>query len=218
MGMFDSYNNLTQNYMPDNSSTPINVNDVIFYDDKLPRKAYDVKKRFIGFSWNYGDTFTLQLDINDDIKVYESTIIYSNSGEKPSGTTEGNYVGQKAINITDQLSWTYIGEANSYQVWMLDKEFCYPADGDISIELNTNMEGKKIIVDIFNFRWEPIHRFENENSNTINCIFDMETSSKFKKGIYYAAVKISNGDKSVLKKKYMFIVGDKTTNEWGIDS
>lgn len=218
MGMFSSYDNLTSSYIPDNSSTPINVNDVTFYDNNLPRKAYDIKKRFIGFSWNYGDTFTLQLDINDDIKVYESTIIYSNSGERPEGTTEGSYVGQKAINITDQLSWTYIGEANSYQVWMLDKEFCYPTYGDISVELDTNMEGKKIIVDIFNFRWEPFHRFENENSNTINCIFDMDTSNKFKDGIYYATVKLADDSKSITKKKYMLIVGDKTPNEWGIDS
>ena len=68
MGMFTSYDNLPENYIP-NNSTPTESNDsYITTGERAPRKIYNVKGNFVAYSWMQGETFDIKFSIANDIE------------------------------------------------------------------------------------------------------------------------------------------------------
>lgn len=205
MGMFTTYDTIDPNYIPDNTSPKIS-DEYTTIEETLPRMVYDLKGRFIGYSWNYGDTFDFDIDVNEAITVREDSIIYTKSNQCPNENTPALYSGHQAYNIVDSKSWTCVGKSNGVYIWVEDDTLTYPIDGDKSVTLNTDMTDSTIQVDIFNFRWEPIHSFTTNGSGTISCKFDTEVSNKLLRGAYYCTVKVLGVDSCTLKDKYMLIV------------
>ena len=189
MNMFTSYDNLPENYIPDNSS-PMRQPSEDILDTKLPRRLFDLKDRFIGYEFNYGDTFVLPLTVNYIIKIDEDSLVYNVSGGRPTAGTIGTFLGQKAYNTVDAKSWTYVGATTDSYVWVEDEFVMYQVDGDRTIQLDRDMKNKSIKVDIYDFRWNHIHTFENSNSANIECEFTKELSDKIARGIYYCTIRI----------------------------
>lgn len=204
MSMFDSYDNLKPDYVPDNSS-PNQSTTYIELQDKLPRPLFDIKKRFTGYSWNHGDIFKWSLSVNRTIRINEDAIVYNTAGEYPEIETEG-YAGQQAYNTVDCKSWTCIGELQDMYVWIQDEEVTYPDNGDRELQLTPDMESKSIQFDIYNFRWEPITSFSSQGSASIEISVDKELNEKLKPGVYYSTLKITGEESVELKNKYMLVV------------
>jgi hypothetical protein len=205
MGMFDTYDNLDPSYIPDNTS-PKYCNRYVAITNKLPRPVYDKKKRFIGYTWDYGDVFDFTISVDDVIKVKQDSLIFNNPGEKPDNSIVGDYIGQQAYNTVDGISWTYVGQSDHTYIWEQDANITYPIDGDKKLTIKKDMQGKSIIVDIYNFRWEKLMSFTNDNSSTIDISINDEVNEKLLKGVYYCTVFIVGSDNRYLQNKYMLVV------------
>lgn len=196
MSMFDNYDNLSRFYVPNN----ISVNPATEYDSidqTIPKKLYDIKNRFIGYSWDYGDTFDLILSINNRIPVRRDSIIFSEQNITPTTDTAG-YKGLQAYNTIDNKSWTCVGTVNGLYVWVEDDEVTYAIDGTTYLEMIRDVMNTKIRVDIYDFRWEHIKSFEEVESNTIACRIDDTLQS----GLYYCTVKLLGAEECELIDKF----------------
>ena len=206
MGMFDKYDNLNPEYIPDNSS-PKDIEDYISINKVLPRTLNDVRGRFIGYSWNYGEFFKFKISVDNMITIKEDSLVYDKTEEKPNESTVGKYEGQKAYNTVDGKSWTYVGKTDMLYIWVEDKELSYPIDGDTSIIIHRDMKDSYVLVEIFNFRWEPIYSQQSEiGESTIFIDVNEELSNKLQTGIYYCTVKICSEESCLLKDKFMISI------------
>ena len=204
MGMFDTYDNINTNYIPDN----INKQLPQYYniiDDTYPKKLYDMKGRFQGFSWNYGDEFEFKLTVNNVIKVNKDSIVYTGSGEYPYVGTLG-YKGQQAYNIVDNKSWTCIGEVNGLNLWVEDEEIIYDSKGTKEIEFITDMTNKGLILQIYDFQWEPIKSFENFESTELVCTINKDIYNDIKRGLYYAILYVLEDNVKHIKNKFIISI------------
>ena len=204
MGIFDNYENLNPDYIPDNSSEkPSDERKCL--NEKLPRKAFNVKGNFVGYRWNYGDTFDLTFTVNKQIAVYSNSIVYDVSGESPSITTVGK-IGQQAYNIVDIKSWTCVGTSEGVYIWVEDECVSYPVDGDRYIDFVPNMKDKTLKVELYNFRWESIKTFTQIGQNEIVVSVDKYLSEELKPGVYYCIVKVQGDTIEEVIQKTLFIV------------
>jgi len=105
MSMFDKYDNIDPNYIP-NNTTPQQKPEVVIVD-KEPFIAYNIKGNPIGLSWTHGAEFELPYTVKRTITVKEDAIIYNNVDECPTVDTVG-IVGQKAYNTAECISWTCV--------------------------------------------------------------------------------------------------------------
>lgn len=205
MGMFDKYDRLNPEYIPDNSSEYLD--EYTSLDEILPRPLYDARNRFIGYSWNRDDNFDFVISVNNIIGVARDSIIYNIPGECPDKCTIAEREGQQAYNTADAKSWTYIGRTDDFYVWIEDAELTYPFNGDKSITIQTDMTDKYIELDIFNFRWEKVHSvISSSNQSNIVLKIDDEMNKKLTSGIYYMTVKICSENSVQLKNKYMISI------------
>lgn len=204
MSIFDNYDNLHPDYIPDNTSPSIS-NDRRYFDEKLPKRVCNIKGNFVGYKWTYGDTFDLTFTVEDTINVYSNSILYNKIGEQPTTETAGE-TGQQAYNLVDVKSWTCVGISSGLFIWVEDDCVSYPADGDMSITFTPFNTEKQIEVEIYNFRWELVDTYSNLGATTIKIVVDKDTSIKYKPGVYYCLVKAINGEQSTLQQKTMFIV------------
>lgn len=205
MGMFDNYNNIDPNYIPNNTT-----NEEITYkeiDNSNPKKAYDVRGRFVGYTWQQGDTFDLLLSIDSYIKV-DSDIIFTTPGATPTTETEAE-IGQQAYNIRDIESWTctaiHTEDDHELYTWVKDEYFTYPSNGKLTVKLSPDMTGKNLSLYVYNFRWELVHEFSISESTSLICSIDSNLTNKFTPGVYYCVMKI-NGHLEKTVKKFEFIV------------
>lgn len=204
MGMFDNYDNLPLNYIPDNiSQYPVNRYEIL--DTSTPTKLYSIKNNFIGYSWNYGDIFMFPVNVNKVIKVNADSIIYTEKGLEPDNETIG-YAGQQAYNTVDNKSWTCIGNPSGLYVWVLDDEIIYPLNGTKEIEFQEDVTDKELIVEFYDFRWNLVKSFENFASPVVLCSIDENIYETMKSGIYYVLVKIKGIDTSKVKDKFMVMI------------
>ena len=206
MGMFDTYDRLNPDYIPNNSSDDF-IDDYINLDSTLPRPLYDARDRFIGYTWNKDESFDFTLSVNDMISVAKDSIIFDVTGQRPNNHTVAEREGQKAYNIVDAKSWTYIGRAESIYVWIEDDAVIYPIKGDKTITINKDMTDKYIQLDIFNFRWENIHSVKaDEGQQIIVLKIDEELNKKLSSGIYYITLKICSETSVELNNKFMISI------------
>lgn len=203
--MFSRYDNLNANYIPDNSS-PEQSKEMIEICHKLPKELFDVKGRFIGYSWSEGDTFIFPVTVNTVIKVDKDSIIYEKAGEHPTESTPAQRAGQQAYNIVDCISWTYVGRADSFYIWVKDDTFTYSTDGEVELTIQRDMTDKQLEVQVFNFRWEHIHSFIESGVPNIDCDFNKDITSKFNSSVYYCLVKITSKTSVETVRKFMLVV------------
>lgn len=197
MSMFDNYDNLSKFYVPNNiSQNPAKEYDSID-NNIMPKKLYDLKNRFIGYSWDYGNTFDLTLSVNSKIPVKRDSIIFSEPNITPTTETAG-YKGLQAYNTIDNKSWTCVGTINGLYVWVEDDEVTYAIDGTTIIEMIRDCKDKEIRVDFYDFRWEPVKSFTTIDSNTIVCRIDDTLES----GLYYCTVKLLGTEECELINKF----------------
>ena len=203
MKMFDNYDNLDPEYIPNNISKDTDTNYIIL-DNTLPRPIYDIKNNFIGYTWDEGEFFDLNISVNDKIKVKENSIIFNCPGEYPDTYTAAEIKGQQAYNTADGKSWTYVGKANDLHIWIEDIDLIYPINGDKIIEINTDMIDNHIELDIYNFRWEKIYSKTGETGKSnIVLQIDEEMSEILKPSVYYVIVKICSEETQYIKSRFM---------------
>ena len=190
MSMFTNYETKCIADKPDNvHDNPAYTYDIVNTD--IPKKMYDVNNKFKGYSWKYGDIFTLVLDVNKPIKVNRESIIYTVSGQVPGIWTRG-HKGQQAYNTMDNKSWTCVGLSNGYYIWILDDHITYDSNGTKEIIFNRDMTDKTLKVTIYNFRWEPIKTFSTINSNTICIDINESISQELKSGLYTCTIAVND--------------------------
>lgn len=82
MGMFDSYDNIKDHYIPSNKPTPPTQNDSIYHPLKpnKPFEKYNAEGELIGYYWYYGDTVNLEFTIEGEV-VNEDSSKYIDAAE-----------------------------------------------------------------------------------------------------------------------------------------
>lgn len=205
MGMFDRYDKLNSSYIP-NNSTEINT-EYVTVDTSLPRCVYDIHKKQLGYSWNFGEHFKFNLSISCNIKVSEDSIVYEISGETPTENTQAQRIGQQCYNIKDAKSWTFVGVSSERYIWIEDKQFIYNKGEDKEIDVSIDMTDKIAELSIYDFRWNKIHSVcSDTNSSEISLNVDSELDKIVKPGIYYCTLKIIGEQQSQIKDKFIIIV------------
>ena len=206
MGMFDTYDNLIEDYTPNNTSK-LKLNKCDIVDGTLPKKVFNSRGKHVGYTWHKGEYFDFTLTTNTEISVRDDAIILEEKGLVPDVTTVGRYEGQRAYNIIDGKSWTYTGKKNNLYIWTLDDILSYPSDGDKNISINTDMTNKHLQVDIHSFRKELLYSIKNENdSPDITIKVNEEFSNKLSCGLYYATLKVCGKDTTYNKFRFIIVI------------
>lgn len=197
MGMFLNYQNIADNYYPNNivKEFPYCIHESKLQSctESIPYEEYDLKGDLIGYSWQYGETMTLEFNLDGVITMKPDAIVYTSSGLKPSTSTAAN-IGQHAYNVVDFISWMCVAITNGQYVWEQDVEFIMPEEGSkkVYVSAETYLKDKYVNMSILNFRHERIHEITCKASPTIKLSIDAELSKKLVKGIYYCDVVIFN--------------------------
>lgn len=195
MGMFLNYQNIADNYMPNNLIKEFpqrldrsKLNPV---DASKPYEEYDAKGELTGYFWRYGETLNLEFNIDGEITIESDALIFKSRGQEPQANTFAK-VGQRAYNIADLKSWTCIGVTSKARYWEQDDEFTYPLNADKSIYISAEdyLKGKHVEVTLYNFRMEPICKKLYDATSTIIFPIDRELSMALPKGIYYCSVNV----------------------------
>lgn len=101
MSMFENYEN---NSYTAYNITPRKISTLTQRYFHSPIVGYDEFGNIKAFMWDPEDQFNLNLNLGVKIKVFDDSIIYSNSGQKPDSSVQG-VKGQRAYNIVDCKSW-----------------------------------------------------------------------------------------------------------------
>ena len=205
MGLFSNYEHLNVDYYPNNLIRKMPLPQVQ-YQYKLPRKEFNLSGKFVGYSWDCGDTLTLDIDINPIVKVASDALIYTQHDESPTSDTQG-HLGQMAYNTYDLKCWCCISQNDqSVFVWEEEDVDTIPivcgekGTEDIRLQVYkdiSNYIGKAILC---NFRYEPIMDFDVVGADTISIEITEEITAKLVRGIYYLYFDLgnTNGDRQVV--------------------
>lgn len=221
MSMFDNYENLREDYIPNNTEVPkLPLRKVIHHS--FPIKEKNIVGKFVGCSFNYGDTLPLEFYFNPTVLVEENAIILESNSE-PSSTTEG-LLGQRAYNGNTMREWVCETLDQSTYSWREEKEFTIPTCGTKELTVKpfgNNNQWTKAEVVISNFRREKILSFSTEDgtaiieSNSVKIsITDgayksdeedlREASKKLLKGVYNATMKLSKESNDEYNAKVLY--------------
>ena len=101
-------------------------------------------------------------------------------------------VGQRAYNVVDLRSWTCVAVTQDTCYWTEDAEFTYneEAEKKVIIPSSRYLLGKKIVVKLYNFRFEEIEKQTFTGKPVIVYPITKERSEKMKRGVYYCAVDV----------------------------
>ena len=195
----DIYNtNLTKN----------DLCNVEHYKGKEPFGDYNALGELQGYFWYYGETINLNFSLDGAITVENDAIVYVGYGEEPTSMTVG-YQGQRAYNVVDLKSWTCAvayPDTDTY-TWVQDQEFTYPLNGGRTIYVTPSdyLQGKKMKVNIYNFRRELFYSRIMDAKERFSINIDQETSKMFTKGTYYLTLQVFD-DSALL---YLQVIKDK---------
>lgn len=199
MGMFLNYQNIADNYIPNNliNAFPqrMNVSKLDPLDASKPFEEYNAKGELIGYFWRQGETLNLEFVIDGEITLESSALIIDSRGVAPTDTTKG-YVGQRAYNIVDLRSWECVAIAQGHYTWEEDAEFTYPLEGNKSVYISADdyLSDKSVEITLYNFRMEPLCKKLYPASSRIVFPIDRELSQTLPKGIYYCSVNVLNDE------------------------
>lgn len=195
MGMFLNYQNIADNYKPNNLMCSFPVGKSYTKLDPVeaskPFEEYNARGELVGYFWHYGETVHLEFNIDGEITVESDAIIYAASCDYPTIETEG-YIGQKAYNIVDFISWTCVGIVEGNYIWKEDCEFTYDPTSSSSIYVSAReyLADKRVEFTLYNFRQEPIYKKTYGGTTNIVVTIDKELSNKLHKGIYYCSLTV----------------------------
>lgn len=198
MSMFNTYQNLQDNYVPNNMQPcPPNPcwNNLKPACPNKPYEDYNEKGELIGYWWNYGDILNLEFNIVGQVTVADDAIIYTAANQTPLTSTVG-FINQKAYNIIDQISWTCTAIDSNQYTWTQDIIYQDPPSGNRNIYISAQdfLASTQVTVQLFNFRMEQIAIQTYNGSSTIIFPIDQELSQKLVKGIYYCSLTVWQGD------------------------
>lgn len=200
MGMFLNYQNIAENYQPNNLVAAF---PTYTYETKLnpidiskPYEEYDIKGNLIGYSWVYGETIILEFLIDGKITIESTDIVYNYTGGAPDTHTVGN-IGTCAYNVVDFISWTCVGIENDSYIWAQDTSFKYNESGsrDVYISSKDYLKNKIASFKLYNFRHEVIYELSLPATEVFKVEIDKELSNKLVKGLYYCSLTVI-GDSS----------------------
>ena len=202
MGMFDKYDNLPIDYVPNNTTSYLDV-DFLTIDSDIPRPLYNFKEEFIGYTWDRGEIFDFVMSVEDVITVRQNSLIFDKYGDGPTTETVGDFKGQQAYNTVEGRSWTYVGIVDKMFAWVEDDGLTYPVNGDKSIKIHTDMKNKYIELTISDFRENVIHTQIGEMNNpTITLKVNKELEKTLVPGLYHATLKICSLDTQFVKSRF----------------
>lgn len=193
MGMFTTYQNISNNFIPNNmryqNNVPTSYTKLAPNQASKPYECYNAQGDLEGYCWYYGDGLNLEFNIDGEITVESNAIIYKSAGLEPNGKTVGA-IGQRAYNITDLRSWTCSYFIDNTYVWVEDAEFTYPLGEDKSVYLSAEkyLEDKTLIFCLYNFRMEEIYRETFSGTPSVIIPITPELSKTLVKGIYYCSL------------------------------
>ena len=208
--MFTNYEDLSSVYVPNNEKAELENNKVI--NLSLPKKEYDHSGKFVGYSWNYGETLTIPYSANKVIYVEEDALVYDISGVSPSISTIGTF-GQKAYNTADRKSWVCKTLDSSKYIWEEQDEFTYPENGKkpISIKFIQDVSDKFIEFSINNFRRENIYSITIPCAQEVPLIIDRDLSNKLIDGIYYCTLAIIGASDKYVDSEFIILIKSNKT-------
>lgn len=208
--MFTNYEDLSSVYVPNNERAELENNKVI--DLSLPKKEYDNSGKFIGYSWNYGETLTIPYSVNKVIYVEEDALVYDISGVSPSISTIGTF-GQKAYNTVDRKSWVCKTLDSSKYIWEEQDKFTYPENGKkpVSIKFIQDTSDKFIEFSINNFRREKIYSTTIPCAQEVPLVIDSDLSNKLISGIYYCTVAILSASDKYIDGEFIILIKNNKT-------
>ena len=209
MQLFDNFDNIPQNYIPNNMFPRIPEIMVALDNDTVKPLFRDGRQ--VGYKWNWGDVIKLPIKNEIHIKVPNGSLTTDTPDEVPTTETVGDFIGQKFYNFKDFRSWTlreileeeiqpyYEGEEQETTeevvytyVWEEDPMFTYSKNigQDYTVPLPWN-EHDQIVVQLFNFRKECI-REDIYYEPDIVWELTPDESLKIVAGIYFLNVHIEN--------------------------
>ena len=209
MQLFDNFDNIPQNYIPNNMFPRIPEIMVALDNDTVKPLFRDGKQ--VGYKWNWGDVIKLPIKNEIHIKVPNGSLTTNTHEEVPTTETVGDFIGQKFYNFKDFRSWTLreilkeeiqpyyegeeqetTGEVVYTYVWEEDPMFTYSKNigQDYTLPLPWN-EHDQIVVQLFNFRKECI-REDIYYEPDIVWELTPDESLKIVAGIYFLNVHIEN--------------------------
>lgn len=213
MQLFDNFDNIPQNYIPNNMFPRIPEIMVALDNDTVKPLFRDGRQ--VGYKWNWGDVIKLPIKNEIHIKVPNGSLTTNTHDEVPTTETVGDFIGQKFYNFKDFRSWTlreilkeeihpyYEGEEQEISdevsdevvytyVWEEDPMFTYSKNigQDYTLPLPWN-EHDQIVVQLFNFRKECI-REDIYYEPDIVWELTPDESLKIVAGIYFLNVHIEN--------------------------
>ena len=195
MGMFLNYQNIADNYVPNNliNAFPLKVKDSKLnpIDSSKPYEEYNVQGELEGYFWRYGDTLNLEFNLDGEITLEGDAIVTSSTGVYPTTNTVGK-IGQRFYNVNDFVSFTCVSSMGGRYLWEKDTVFTYPSGAERTVYVSASdyLKDKQIEVTIYNFRLEPICKKLYGGSTTIVFQIDKELSDIMVKGIYYCSVRV----------------------------
>ena len=199
MGMFLNYQDIANNYTPNNLikefNKPQSYTKLDPIDASKPYEEYNVKGELEGYYWNYKDTINLEFNIDGEITIEGTALVYKITGQTPTNTTPGS-INQRAYNIIDLRSWTCVAVERGNYTWQEDEVFTYILGGDRSVYVSAEqyLKNKTIIITLYNFRFEAIHEQSFNGNSQIIFKIDDELSKKLVKGIYYCSLEVVGPD------------------------
>lgn len=209
MQLFDNFDNIPQNYIPNNMFPRIPEIMVALDNDTVKPLFRDGRQ--VGYKWNWGDVIKLPIKNEIHIKVPNGSLTTNTPDEVPTTETVGDFIGQKFYNFKDFRSWTLkeileeeiqpyyegeeqetTGEVVYTYVWEEDPMFTYSKNigQDYTLPLPWN-EHDQIVVQLFNFRKECI-REDIYYEPDIVWELTPDESLKIVAGIYFLNVHIEN--------------------------
>lgn len=228
MSMFTPYENLNPDYSPDNMTRDI-VTKLPYAREVIPKGVPVVEKniagRFVGCSFNYGDTLPLEFNINPRVRVEKDALILS-SDEEPTAATAG-FLGQRAYNGDTMREWVCETLDQTVYMWREEPEFsvpiCAPDGQEIVVKPFGDVVWTATEVSIKNFRREEILSFSTEDGSAvldgdsvkINITEDsyksdeedlIKAPKKLLKGVYNTTVKLTAENSVKVVYEYPLII------------
>lgn len=194
MSMFDSYDHLSDHYIPSNKpeKPPVCQDKFNPLQPRAPYEEYDAKGNLIGYWWHYGDTINLDFTIDGEITIEDNAIILNGYGETPNENV--GEINQQAYNVVDEKSWTCTAIDGDIRIWTQNEEYIHPVeDGrNIYVTAKDYLKDKEAQVILYNFRHETLVTKTFKADTSIIFAIDKELSKQLIRGVYYVNLIISS--------------------------
>lgn len=197
--MFTNYQNLAQDYIPNNLAAyhtkPCSYTKLDPQAASKPYELYDAKGNLEGYYWYEGNQIVLDFSIDGEITIESNALILSVANQVPSNRTEGR-LGQQIYNIIDKRSWTCTAYAGLDFVWTENDEFIHPLDKGVPVFIDAAdyLKDKSLRFNLYNFRMDVIHTISNSGTNKFKIFIDNDLAKKLVRGIYYCSLEVISKD------------------------